>query len=189
MKKKNVPMVLLSVSICILLFNIGIVLNIFIKLIPKFFGENYIPWIIIFSVISFLQIIIINKGVVRIAEVATRFTLDALPGKQISIEAEYNSSIINEEELEIKKMELQEDIDFFGSVDGVAKPISLISKIIFIFVLGIILVILILGKIGVVPIMENDIITLTTCGIISQLIIFLLMIFISITVTGRIKKK
>jgi flagellar biosynthesis protein FlhA len=189
MKNKNIPMVLLLVSICTLLFNIGMVLNISIKLFPIFLGKNYILWIIILSVISFLQIVIINKGGVRIAEVAARFTLDALPGKQMSNEAEYNSGIINEEELEIRKMELQEDVDFFGSINEVTKPISLISKIIFIFVLGIILVILVLGKTGVVPIMENDIITLTICGIISQLIMLLLMIFISLTVTGRINKK
>jgi flagellar biosynthesis protein FlhA len=79
---------------------------------------------IIFIVIIAVQAIVITKGATRIAEVAARFTLDGLPGKQMSIDAEYNSGAITEEEALRRKAEVQREVDFYGQMDGASKFIS-----------------------------------------------------------------
>ncbi len=79
---------------------------------------------IIFTIIIAVQFIVITKGATRVAEVAARFTLDALPGKQMAIEAEYNSGAITEEEASRKKNELQRQVDFYGAMDGASKFVS-----------------------------------------------------------------
>jgi flagellar biosynthesis protein FlhA len=79
---------------------------------------------IIFIVIIAVQAIVITKGATRIAEVAARFTLDGLPGKQMSIDAEYNSGSITEEEAIRRKQEVQREVDFYGQMDGASKFIS-----------------------------------------------------------------
>ncbi len=71
-----------------------------------------------------MQFIVITKGATRVAEVAARFTLDALPGKQMAIEAEYNSGLITEEEATRRKNDLQREADFYGAMDGASKFIS-----------------------------------------------------------------
>lgn len=76
---------------------------------------------IIFIIIIAVQVIVITKGATRVAEVAARFTLDALPGKQMAIEAEMNSGSISEEEASKRKMELEQEVDFYGAMDGAAK--------------------------------------------------------------------
>lgn len=76
---------------------------------------------IIFVIIIAVQVIVITKGATRVAEVAARFTLDALPGKQMAIEAEMNSGSISEEEASRRKMELEQEVDFYGAMDGAAK--------------------------------------------------------------------
>jgi flagellar biosynthesis protein FlhA len=75
--------------------------------------EGLVIGFIIFIVIIAVQFIVITKGATRIAEVAARFTLDALPGKQMAIEAEYNSGAITEEEATPKKNDLQREVDFY----------------------------------------------------------------------------
>ena len=79
---------------------------------------------IIFVIIIAVQFIVITKGSTRVAEVAARFTLDALPGKQMAIEAEYNSGAITEEEATKKKNDLQRQVDFYGAMDGSSKFVS-----------------------------------------------------------------
>ncbi len=86
--------------------------------------EGYVIGIIIFIIIIAVQFIVITKGATRVAEVAARFTLDALPGKQMAIEAEYNSGLLTEEEATRRKNELQREADFYGSMDGASKFIS-----------------------------------------------------------------
>jgi flagellar biosynthesis protein FlhA len=86
--------------------------------------EGYVIGIIIFIIIIAVQFIVITKGATRVAEVAARFTLDALPGKQMAIEAEYNSGLLTEEEATKKKNDLQREADFYGSMDGASKFIS-----------------------------------------------------------------
>jgi flagellar biosynthesis protein FlhA len=86
--------------------------------------EGYVIGFIIFIIIIAVQFIVITKGATRVAEVAARFTLDALPGKQMAIEAEYNSGLLTEEEATRKKNDLQREADFYGSMDGASKFIS-----------------------------------------------------------------
>jgi flagellar biosynthesis protein FlhA len=86
--------------------------------------EGYVIGLIIFIIIIAVQFIVITKGATRVAEVAARFTLDALPGKQMAIEAEYNSGLITEEEATRKKNDLQREADFYGAMDGASKFVS-----------------------------------------------------------------
>lgn len=79
---------------------------------------------IIFIIIISVQFIVITKGATRVAEVAARFTLDSLPGKQMAIEAQYNSGAITEEESQERKNELQREVDFYGAMDGASKFVS-----------------------------------------------------------------
>ncbi|MDR0600205.1 MAG: flagellar biosynthesis protein FlhA [Treponema sp.] len=79
---------------------------------------------VIFIVLIAVQAVVITKGATRIAEVAARFTLDALPGKQMAIEAEFNSGAITEEESIARKNGLQREVDFYGAMDGSSKFIS-----------------------------------------------------------------
>jgi flagellar biosynthesis protein FlhA len=87
-------------------------------------AEGLVIGFIIFIIIIAVQFIVITKGATRIAEVAARFTLDALPGKQMAIEAEYNSGAISEEEATRKKNDLQREVDFYGAMDGASKFVS-----------------------------------------------------------------
>ncbi len=79
---------------------------------------------IIFIILIAVQFIVITKGATRVAEVAARFTLDALPGKQMAIEAAYNSGSLTEEEATLRKNELQKEVDFYGAMDGASKFVS-----------------------------------------------------------------
>ena len=79
---------------------------------------------VIFIIIIAVQTFVITKGATRVAEVAARFTLDAMPMKQAAIEAEYNSGAISEEEQRKRKMDVQKEADFYGSMDGSTKFIS-----------------------------------------------------------------
>jgi flagellar biosynthesis protein FlhA len=87
-------------------------------------NEGLVVGFVIFIVIIAVQAMVITKGATRIAEVAARFTLDAMPGKQMSLEAEYNSQSITEEEFKVRKEELQGEVNFYGAMDGASKFIS-----------------------------------------------------------------
>ncbi|MFP4443054.1 MAG: FHIPEP family type III secretion protein, partial [Spirochaetia bacterium] len=86
--------------------------------------EGIVIGAIIFVIIIVVQVVVITKGATRVAEVAARFTLDALPGKQMAIEAEYNSGAISEEEASRRKIDLEKEVDFYGAMDGAAKFVS-----------------------------------------------------------------
>ena len=86
--------------------------------------EGLVIGLIIFVILIAVQFIVITKGATRVAEVAARFTLDSLPGKQMAIEAEYNSGAITEEEATRKKSDLQKEADFYGAMDGASKFVS-----------------------------------------------------------------
>ncbi len=86
--------------------------------------EGLVIGLIIFLILIAVQFIVITKGATRVAEVAARFTLDALPGKQMAIEAEYNSGAITEEEAARRKNDLEREVDFYGAMDGATKFVS-----------------------------------------------------------------
>lgn len=87
-------------------------------------GGNYAVGVIIFIIIFIIQLVVITNGSGRVAEVAARFTLDAMPGKQMSIDADLNAGIINEKQAMQKRMDLQQEADFYGSMDGASKFIK-----------------------------------------------------------------
>lgn len=84
-------------------------------------GGNYIVGIIIFLILLVINFVVIIKGSTRIAEVAARFTLDALPGKQMSIDADLNAGFIDEQEAKGRREKLSKESDFYGAMDGSAK--------------------------------------------------------------------
>ena len=81
-------------------------------------GGNYAVGLIIFLVLIIIQYVVINHGAVRISEVTARFTLDALPGKQLSIDADLNAGIIDQDEARTRRAEVGKEADFYGSMDG-----------------------------------------------------------------------
>jgi len=86
--------------------------------------EGLVIGVIIFIIIIAVQFLVITKGATRVAEVAARFTLDALPGKQMAIDQELSSGLITEEEAQRKKSSLQREVDFYGAMDGASKFVS-----------------------------------------------------------------
>jgi flagellar biosynthesis protein FlhA len=84
-------------------------------------GGNYVVGLIIFIIITVVQFVVITNGAGRIAEVSARFTLDAMPGKQMSIDADLNAGLINEEQARDRRKKLQREADFFGAMDGASK--------------------------------------------------------------------
>ncbi|MBI1273287.1 MAG: flagellar biosynthesis protein FlhA [Alphaproteobacteria bacterium] len=82
---------------------------------------DFIIGVIVFSIITLVNFIVVTKGSGRIAEVAARFTLDAMPGKQMAIDADLSSGLIDEQEAKLRRKELEDESNFFGSMDGAAK--------------------------------------------------------------------
>ena len=84
-------------------------------------GGNYVVGIIIFLIIIIIQFIVITNGAGRVSEVSARFTLDAMPGKQMSIDADLNAGLIDETTARKRREDLQSEADFYGSMDGASK--------------------------------------------------------------------
>ncbi|MGP3777298.1 flagellar biosynthesis protein FlhA [Halanaerobium saccharolyticum] len=84
-------------------------------------GGNYVVGLIIFLILVVIQFIVITKGAERVAEVAARFTLDAMPGKQMSIDADLNAGIIDEHEAKREREKIRQEADFYGAMDGASK--------------------------------------------------------------------
>lgn len=84
-------------------------------------GGDMVVGFIVFIIIMIVQFLVIVKGSERVAEVAARFTLDAMPGKQMAIDADLNSGLINEEEAKLRRKNVQKEADFYGAMDGAGK--------------------------------------------------------------------
>ncbi len=84
-------------------------------------GGNYVVGFVIFLILVVVQFMVITKGSERVAEVAARFTLDALPGKQMSIDADLNSGLITESEARNRRIQIAREADFYGAMDGASK--------------------------------------------------------------------
>src|SRR5580700_11215873 len=84
-------------------------------------GGDFVIGIIVFLILVTINFLVITKGATRIAEVGARFTLDAIPGKQMAIDADLNSGLINDKEAQRRRRELEEESAFFGSMDGASK--------------------------------------------------------------------
>jgi flagellar biosynthesis protein FlhA len=84
-------------------------------------GGNYVVGLVIFLILVVINFSVITKGAGRIAEVAARFTLDAMPGKQLAIDADLNSGLINEQEARKRRRTIESEADFYGAMDGASK--------------------------------------------------------------------
>jgi flagellar biosynthesis protein FlhA len=84
-------------------------------------GGNYVVGFVIFLILVVIQFVVITKGAERVAEVAARFTLDAMPGKQMSIDADLNAGLITDGEARQRRREIEREADFYGSMDGASK--------------------------------------------------------------------
>ena len=84
-------------------------------------GGNYAVGIVVFLILIIINFVVVTKGAGRIAEVTARFTLDAMPGKQMAIDADLNSGLITQEEARVRREEVTSEADFYGSMDGASK--------------------------------------------------------------------
>lgn len=84
-------------------------------------GGNYVVGLIIFVILIVINFVVITKGAGRIAEVSARFTLDAMPGKQMSIDADLNAGLISEEDARTRRKQIEQEADFYGAMDGASK--------------------------------------------------------------------
>ena len=87
-------------------------------------GGNIVIGVVIFLIIVLVQFIVITKGAERVAEVAARFTLDAMPGKQMAIDSDLSSGLINEQEARARRQKIQKEADFYGAMDGATKIVK-----------------------------------------------------------------
>ncbi|MCI8506045.1 MAG: flagellar biosynthesis protein FlhA [Lachnospiraceae bacterium] len=95
----------------------------------KAFGDfilqgNVVVGLVIYLIIVLMQFLVITKGAERVAEVAARFTLDAMPGKQMAIDADLSSGLINEQQAKVRREKIQREADFYGSMDGATKIVK-----------------------------------------------------------------
>jgi len=84
-------------------------------------GGNFAVGLIVFAILVVINFVVVTKGAERIAEVSARFTLDAMPGKQMAVDADLNAGLIDEAEAKRRRLEVQEEANFFGSMDGASK--------------------------------------------------------------------
>ncbi|MBE5812654.1 MAG: flagellar biosynthesis protein FlhA [Clostridiales bacterium] len=96
----------------------GGVIDAFAKFVA---GNNMVVGFIVFLIITLVNFLVIVKGAERVSEVAARFTLDAMPGKQMAIDADLNSGLINEAEAKARRKKVQQEADFYGAMDGAGK--------------------------------------------------------------------
>jgi flagellar biosynthesis protein FlhA len=84
-------------------------------------GGNYVVGVVIFLILTIIQFVVITEGAKRVAEVAARFTLDAMPGKQMSIDADFNAGLMTAEDAKARRKDLEKAANFFGTMDGANK--------------------------------------------------------------------
>lgn len=84
-------------------------------------GGNYVVGAVVFAILMIINFVVVTKGAGRISEVSARFTLDAMPGKQMAIDADLNSGLIDQEDAKIRRAEVAQEADFYGSMDGASK--------------------------------------------------------------------
>ncbi|MBE0539902.1 MAG: flagellar biosynthesis protein FlhA [Verrucomicrobia bacterium] len=124
------PTLLLCVTLFRLALNVAstrlILLDGYAGHIIEAFGNfvvrgNYVVGLVVFVILVLINFVVITKGAGRIAEVAARFTLDAMPGKQMAIDAELGAGVINEEQARTRRRKVEQEADFYGAMDGASK--------------------------------------------------------------------
>ena len=160
--------------------------------VVKTFGQfviqgNIVVGLIIFLILVLVQFIVITKGAERVAEVSARFTLDALPGKQMAIDADLSSGLITEEQARERRSKIQREADFFGAMDGATKFVkgdAIISIIVtLINLIGGIVVGLINGEGDFMTIIQTYSISTVGDGLMSQIPSLLISMATGLVVT------
>lgn len=160
--------------------------------VVKTFGQfviqgNIVVGLIIFLILVLVQFIVITKGAERVAEVSARFTLDALPGKQMAIDADLSSGLITEEQARERRSKIQREADFFGAMDGATKFVkgdAIISIIVtLINLIGGIVVGLINGEGDFMTIIQTYSISTVGDGLVSQIPSLLISMATGLVVT------
>ncbi|MFA6548392.1 MAG: flagellar biosynthesis protein FlhA [Candidatus Margulisiibacteriota bacterium] len=150
-------------------------------------GGNYIVGAIIFTIITIVNFVVITKGSERVAEVAARFTLDAMPGKQMSIDADLNAGLIDANEARTRRRKIEREATFFGSMDGANKFVrgDAIAGIIIVLVniIGGILVGWLQGGMGIMEALSLYALLTVGAGLIAQLTALLISIATGLVIT------
>ena len=166
--------------------------------VVKTFGQfviqgNIVVGLIIFLILVLVQFIVITKGAERVAEVSARFTLDAMPGKQMSIDADLGAGIIDEKTARKKRAELQQEVDFYGAMDGASKFVKgdAIAGIIItmINVLGGIIIGVVIMKMSFMEAIQNFVRLTIGDGLVSQISALLISVSAGILVTKSSSEK
>jgi flagellar biosynthesis protein FlhA len=99
-------------------------------------GGNYAVGIVVFAILTIINFVVITKGAGRVSEVTARFILDAMPGKQMAIDADLNAGLVTREEAKLRREEIREEADFYGAMDGASKFIrgDAIAAILILFI-------------------------------------------------------
>ncbi|MCP3689481.1 MAG: flagellar biosynthesis protein FlhA, partial [Gammaproteobacteria bacterium] len=84
-------------------------------------GGNYAVGLVVFAILVIINFVVVTKGAGRVSEVSARFTLDAMPGKQMAIDADLNAGLCGQEEARLRRTEVAQEADFYGSMDGASK--------------------------------------------------------------------
>ena len=84
-------------------------------------GGNFAVGLVVFAILTIINFVVVTKGAGRVSEVSARFTLDAMPGKQMAIDADLNAGIIDQAEAKRRRSEVVQEADFYGSMDGASK--------------------------------------------------------------------
>jgi len=149
--------------------------------------------VIIFSIIVVIQFVVITKGATRIAEVAARFTLDGMPGKQMAVDADLNAGSITDEEAKQRRGDITREADFYGAMDGASKFVrgDAIAGVVitFINILGGIYVGLVEQDLGMAETLRKFTILTIGDGLVSQIPAFIVSISAAMIVTRSAEKK
>ena len=92
-----------------------------LKLLEFVIAGNYVVGIFVFAILIIINLVVITKGAGRVSEVSARFTLDAMPGKQMAIDADLNAGLLTSEEAKQRRDDIAKEADFYGSMDGASK--------------------------------------------------------------------
>ncbi|UTY59138.1 flagellar biosynthesis protein FlhA [Massilia sp. erpn] len=113
-------------------------------------GGNFVVGLVVFVILMIINFVVVTKGAERISEVSARFTLDALPGKQMAIDADLNAGLINQERAQLRRREVAMEADFYGAMDGASKFVrgDAVASIL-------ILIINIVGGVAIGSLMQN----------------------------------
>ncbi len=150
-------------------------------------GGNYAVGFVIFAILVIINFVVVTKGAGRVSEVTARFTLDAMPGKQMAIDADLNAGVIDQESAKARRREIAEEADFYGSMDGASKFVrgDAIAAILILFIniVGGLLIGTVQHDLGISAAVRNYTLLTIGDGLVAQVPSLLLSTAVAIVVT------